>query len=164
MSKTARISNRIKRIEDRFKIKVSKGRKGTDMDIEIHERRIEKLRGKQRKETIKQERNMPEGTFGHVLGFIMPHSPLNQNDSIAAAKAFKLDKENYMKREFRGNDPRFGPITSEQNAAEAKAEQSTKYFDLNLQKLKLIPTDDGEQEIKGFRESKQKWQFAPLNK
>ena len=70
MSKTSRISNRIKRIEDRFKTKVSKGRKGTDMDIEIHERRIEKLWGKHREETLEQEKNMPSG-------FIMPHSPLN---------------------------------------------------------------------------------------
>ncbi len=77
MSKIERINTRIKNIERRFKTKVSKGRKGTDMDIERHERRIEKLRGKYREETIKQERNMPESP----LGFRMPHSPLNQNEN-----------------------------------------------------------------------------------
>ena len=43
MSKIKRIHNRINRIEDRFRKKVAKGKKGTDMDIELHERRIRKL-------------------------------------------------------------------------------------------------------------------------
>ena len=46
MSKSQRIENRINRIEDRFKKKVAKGKKGTDMDIELHERRIQALRDK----------------------------------------------------------------------------------------------------------------------
>ena len=37
MSKSKRIEKRINRIEDRFKKKVAKGKKGTDMDIELHE-------------------------------------------------------------------------------------------------------------------------------
>ena len=46
MSKSQRIEKRINRIEDRFKKKVAKGKKGTDMDIELHERRIQDLRDK----------------------------------------------------------------------------------------------------------------------
>ena len=46
MSKSKRIEKRINRIEDRFKKKVAKGKKGTDMDIELHERRIQDLRDK----------------------------------------------------------------------------------------------------------------------
>ncbi len=46
MSKSQRIEKRINRIEDKFKKKVAKGKKGTDMDIELHERRIQALRDK----------------------------------------------------------------------------------------------------------------------
>lgn len=46
MSKSQRIEKRINRKEDRFKKKVAKGKKGTDMDIELHERRIQDLRDK----------------------------------------------------------------------------------------------------------------------
>jgi len=46
MSRSQRIEKRINRIEDRFKKKVAKGKKGTDMDIELHERRIQDLRDK----------------------------------------------------------------------------------------------------------------------
>jgi len=46
MSKSQRIEKRINRIEDRFKKKVAKGKKGTDMDIELHERKIQALRDK----------------------------------------------------------------------------------------------------------------------
>ena len=46
MSKSQRIEKRINRIEDRFKKKVAKGKKGTDMDIELHERRIKNLKDK----------------------------------------------------------------------------------------------------------------------
>jgi len=97
------------------------------------------------------------------LGFTMPHSPLNQNDSIAAVKAFKLDTENYMKREFKGNNPRLGPITPEQNAAEAKSEQSGKYYNIEEKRLKLIPTDDAEVQDVDFKNKLKKWQLSPLN-
>tara|TARA_E500000305_G_C3964506_1_gene208803 strand:- start:378 stop:956 length:579 start_codon:yes stop_codon:yes gene_type:complete len=46
MSKSKRIEKRINRIEDRFKKKVAKGKKGTDTDIELHERRIKDLKDK----------------------------------------------------------------------------------------------------------------------
>jgi len=151
MSKTTRISNRIKRIEDRFKIKVSKGRKGTDMDIEIHERRIDKLRGKHRKETINQERNMPESP----LGFTMPHSPLNQNDSIAASKAWNTMKSGYMNR------PQFTP---EYNKKEYDREKHEFYYNTEKKKMSYIPTDDGEVPMEGFKENLKKWQLPPLNR
>ena len=98
------------------------------------------------------------------IGFIMPPSPLNQNDSIAATKAFKLDTENYMKRKFKGNDPRLGPITPEQNLAEAKREQSEKYYNIEEKRLKLIPTDDAEMEDGSFKSKLKKWQLPPLDR
>ena len=103
MSKTTRISNRIKRIEDRFKIKVSKGRKGTDMDIEIHERRIDKLRGKHREETIKQEKNMPESP----LGFIMPYNTTKRVKNImnTAIDTHWKSEEDAWRKSGKGNVP-----------------------------------------------------------
>ena len=147
MSKTGRINKRIKRIEDRFRTKVSKGIKGTDMDIEMHERRIKKLKDKT-----------------SPLGFTMPHSPLNQNDSIAASKAWKIDTENYRKRKFRGNNPKLGPITPEENERERIGEQSTKYYDTKEQRLKLIPTDDAERQDQEFKSKLKKWQLPPLDR
>jgi len=46
MSKSKRIDNRIKRLEKRFRDQIAKGKKGTDMDIELHERRIARLKAK----------------------------------------------------------------------------------------------------------------------
>ena len=160
MSKTKRINKRIKRIEDRFKTQVSKGIKGTDMDIEMHERRIEKLRGKHREETIKQERNMPESP----LGFTMPHSPLNQNDSIAASKAWNRRKAEYMDRthKFVGH-PSERPITADENLAEWNREKNEFYYDTNRKKLRLIPTDDAEVQDEDFKSKLKKWQLSPLN-
>ena len=65
MSKSQRIEKRINRIENRFRNKVASGRKGTDMDIELHERRIKELKNKI-----------------SPLGFSMPHSPLNKKDEF----------------------------------------------------------------------------------
>jgi len=161
MNKTGRINKRIKRIEDRFKTKVSKGIKGTDMDIEMHERRIEKLRGKHREETIKQERNMPESP----LGFTMPHSPLNQNDSIAASKAWNRRKAEYMDRthKFVGH-PSERPITADENLAEWNREKNEFYYDTNRKKLRLIPTDDAEKQDQSFKNKLKKWQLPPLDR
>jgi len=165
MSKTARISNRIKRIEDRFKIKVSKGRKGTDMDIEIHERRIDKLRGKHREETLKHESQHSALHRKSPLGFIMPHSPLNQNDSIAASKSWDNFKSGYMTRthKFKGRKNE-RPLTTEENLAEYNREKHEFYYSPKERKLTYIPTDDGEVPIKGFKENLKKWQLPPLNK
>lgn len=46
MSKSKRIDNRIERLEKRFRKQIAKGKKGTDMDIELHERRIQRLKDK----------------------------------------------------------------------------------------------------------------------
>jgi hypothetical protein len=151
MSKTDRINKRIKRIEDRFRTKVSKGIKGTDMDIEMHERRIEKLRGKHREETINQERNMPESP----LGFTMPHSPLNQNDSIAASKAWDNFKSGYMNR---------SQFTPEYNKKEYNREKNEFYYNTEKKKMRLIPTDDAEKQDQSFKNKLKKWQLPPLDR
>ena len=65
-------------------------------------------------------------------------------DSIASVKAFNELKQGYMKREFKGNDERLGPITPEQNLAEYNRESREFYYDPNAGKLRLIPTDDAE--------------------
>ena len=71
MSKIKRIHNRINRIEDRFRKKVAKGKKGTDMDIELHERRIRKLIDKI--PAVERYKDWQE-----KIGFTMPHgSPLD---------------------------------------------------------------------------------------
>jgi hypothetical protein len=103
MSKIERINKRIKKIESRFKTKVSKGRKGTDMDIERHERRIEKLRGKHREETIKQERNMPESP----LGFTMPHNIIKGVKNIVdtAIDTHWKSEEDAWRKSGKGNVP-----------------------------------------------------------
>ena len=65
-------------------------------------------------------------------------------DSIASVKAFNELKQSYMKRKFKGNDERLGPITPEQNLAEYNREKGEFYFNPTEGKLKLIPTDDAE--------------------
>ena len=151
MSKSQRIHNRIKRIENRFKNKVTSGRKGTDMDIEMHERRIRKLSNK--------AYNTEGATEGMQMGFIMPHSPLNQNDSIAASKAWNKFKSGYMDRKQHMGKP----ITAEQNLAEYNREKNEFYYDTQRKKLRLIPTDDGEVQDESFKSKLKKWQFSPLN-
>jgi len=148
MSKTNRINKRIKRIEDRFKTKVSKGIKGTDMDIELHERRIKKLKDKT-----------------SPLGFTMPHSPLNQNDSIAASKAWKDFKKSYMDttHKFKGT-PYEKPVSSEDNLREYNREKHEFYYDTNKKKLRLVPTDDAERQDESFKSKLKKWQLPPLDR
>jgi hypothetical protein len=98
------------------------------------------------KEGIKHNEKMREdiGTFK------MPHSPLNKNnevdkDSIATSKAWKDFKEGYMSRT---KHPATGkPIDSTYNKNEYDREKHEFYFDKNKKKMKLIPTDDGEQRI-----------------
>ena len=122
-----------------------------------------------------RKHNSP-GTIGNEAGikhnekmrqeigtFKMPHSPLNNNDSIA--KAWKDFKAGYMNRkEHMGK-----PITAEQNLAEYNREKGEFYYDRNKKKLRLIPTDDGEQKImKGIDKSQlapdRKSSMSPLNK
>jgi hypothetical protein len=95
-------------------------------------------------------------------GFFEPASPLKQeNDSIAAAKAWKDFRKSYMDRKFKGNDERLGPITATENEDEYNREKNEFYYDIKSKKLKLIPTDDGEVQN---RSGIQKWQLAPSMK
>jgi hypothetical protein len=96
--------------------------------------------------------------------FNMPHSPLNNNDSITASSAWKNFKKGYTDRKFKGNNEKLGPITPEQNIAEYNREKNEFYYDPKSGDFKMIPTDDGEKEIKGFRDDKEEWQFAPDRK
>ena len=112
------------------------------------------------KEGIKHNEKMRE----EIGTFKMPHySPLNNNDSIA--KAWKNFKAGYMNRkEHMGK-----PITAEENLAEYNREKGEFYYDHNKKKLRLIPTDDGEQKImKGIDKSQlapdRKSSISPLNK
>jgi len=89
-------------------------------------------------------------------------SPLNdmtaqENDSIAAANAWSNFKAGYMNRTEHMNKP----ISAEQNQLEYDREKNEFYFDREEGKLKLIPTDDAEQPIQGWRDNKEDWQFAP---
>ena len=138
MSKSQRIEKRINRIENRFRNKVASGRKGTDMDIELHERRIKELKNKI-----------------SPLGFTMPHSPLNQNDSIAAVKAWDKMKSGYMNR---------SQFTPEYNKKEYNREKNEFYYNTEKKKMRLIPTDDGEVQDEGFKSKLKKWQLAPLDR
>jgi len=84
-----------------------------------------------------------------------------ETDSIASVKAFNKLKQSYMKRKFKGNDERLGPITPEQNLAEYNREKGEFYFNPSENKLKLIPTDDAEiQDLTGIKS----YQLAPKNK
>jgi len=135
MSKSQRIEKRINRIENRFKNKVASGRKGTDMDIELHERRVKELKNKI-----------------SPLGFRMPHSPLNQNDSIAAVKAWDKMKSGYMNR---------SQFTPEYNKKEYDREKNEFYYDIQKKKMRLIPTDDGEVQDEGFKSKLKSYQLPP---
>ena len=82
-----------------------------------------------------------------------------KNDSIAAAKAWKDFRKSYMDRKFKGNDERLGPITATENEDEYNREKNEFYYDVERGKLRLIPTDDGEQQD---RSGIQKWQIARI--
>jgi len=77
-----------------------------------------------------------------------------KKDSIAASNAWKNFKKGYMDRtEHMGK-----PISAKQNKAEYDREKNEFYYDTSKKKMRLIPTDDGEQRItKGI----QNWQLAP---
>ena len=118
MSKSKRIEKRTERIEKRFRRKIAKGKKGTDMDIELHERRIKNLKDK---------------------------SPLNFGFMTAAAKAIqkggksaRIKKlENQMQTVMRDrnknydmgadmNDPEFATATESQpGSLEAPVQEDT---------------------------------------
>ena len=89
--------------------------------------------------------------------FNMPHSPLNSGhknsivnkDSIAASKACDTFKAGYMNR---------SQFTPEYNQKEYDREKHEFYYNTERNKMRLIPTDDGEvQDRSGI----EKWQLAP---
>ena len=81
------------------------------------------------------------------------------SDEGRAAKGFRDEFGNYMGREFRGNDERLGRITAEQNYKEAMGELREKYFDLERDKLRLIPTDDAEMQDEEFKSKLKPYQL-----
>ncbi len=100
-------------------------------------------------------------SFLHNNGVISSAGGDEATDSIASVKAFNELKQSYMKRKFKGNDERLGPITPEQNLAEYNREKGEFYFNPSEGKLKLIPTDDAEmQDLTGIKS----YQLAPKNK
>jgi hypothetical protein len=109
-----------------------------------------------------RKHNSP-GTIGNKAGikhnekmraaigtFKMPHqSPLSntEQDSIAASKAWKKEKELYLKKP--GGEKEYD------------MEKGEKYYDIDKKKLRLIPTDDAEKkDLTGIK----KWQLAPTRK
>ena len=89
-------------------------------------------------------------TYPSLSKPVKRETPLNKNnevdkDSIATSKAWKDFKEGYMSRT---KHPATGkPIDSTYNKNEYDREKHEFYFDKNKKKMKLIPTDDGEQRI-----------------
>tara|TARA_R110002051_G_scaffold10591_1_gene40020 strand:- start:428 stop:787 length:360 start_codon:yes stop_codon:yes gene_type:complete len=84
------------------------------------------------------------------IGFTMPH--LQNNDSIAASKAWNTMKSGYMNR---------SQFTPEYNKKEYDSEKHEFYYDTHKNKMSYVPTDDGEVPIKGFKENLKKWQLPP---
>jgi len=87
------------------------------------------------------------------LGFTMPYSPLNQNDSIAASKAWDKMKSGYMNR---------SQYTPEYNKKEYDREKHEFYYNIEKKKMRLIPTDDAERQDKDFKNKLKKWQLPPV--
>ena len=139
---------------------VSRKRKKLDKTLSQLEGLKEGTRKHHRK-MFKAEKTLDQVRTGKS-GIRPTKSPLKKdNDSIAAAKAWKDFRKSYMDRKFKGNDERLGPITATENEDEYNREKNEFYYDIKSKKLKLIPTDDGEvQDRSGI----QKWQLAPSMK
>ena len=93
-----------------------------------------------------------------------PNRNSRETDSINSVNAFKKMKGDYMSRKFKGNDERLGPITPEQNKAEYDREKHEFYYNTDENKMKMIPTDDGEQRDKAFMGKLENYQLAPERK
>ena len=100
-------------------------------------------------------------------------SPFNNNerkdalidpDSLAAVEAWDQFKQDYMVREYKGNNEKLGPITPEQNKAEYDREKNEFYYDTDSSEMKLIPTDDAERRDQAFMDSLKSFQLAPQDK
>ena len=72
------------------------------------------------------------------------------NDSIASVKAWDKMKSEYLKKPG-GED-------------EWNREKNEFYYDTDRSKLRLVPTDDGEIPLEGFKEGLKKYQLPPLNR
>jgi len=85
-------------------------------------------------------------------------------DSSNAVAAWNEFKQGYLGREFRGNNEKLGPITAEQNQAEYDREKHEFYYDINSNKMKLIPTDDAERRNENFMSNLKSFQLPPKDK
>jgi hypothetical protein len=128
---------------------------GLDPNRNVSNREIRKI--KKYEKTVGQINeldNKAERARGHgkrVIEVGYP-SPLNQNDSIAASKAWDTMKSGYMNR---------SQFTPEYNKKEYDSEKHEFYYDIHKNKMSYVPTDDGEVPIKGFKENLKKWQLPP---
>jgi len=95
------------------------------------------------------------------IGFTMPH--LQNNDSIAASKAWNKFKSGYMNRthKFKGRKNE-RPLTAEENLAEYNREKHEFYYDTHKNKMSYIPTDDAERQDESFKSNLKKWQLPPM--
>ena len=94
--------------------------------------------------------------------FRLRNSTNVSNDSIAASKAWDTFKSGYMDRKFKNKGfKNERPVSSEENLDEYNEQKKEFYYDTSRKKLKLIPTDDGEKVIPGFKEGLKDWQLAP---
>jgi hypothetical protein len=161
--KLDRINTRIEKKDDRFKAKVSSGKKGTDMDITRHERSLEGLKERKHKTeyqintrergrptTLRNEKwlagtsrkssspvnNYKDGYYGVERKSalnMLGVSPLN-NDSI---RNDSINRDIAIKK-FRGDYDKVGKVKS----GEYDREKGEFHWDGN--KISLIPTDDAE--------------------
>ena len=103
MSKSKRIDNRIKRLEKRFRDQIAKGKKGTDMDIELHERRIARLKTKSPLNfQLPSNPGNLNGIFGRPSIFDQPQTGTPQQ---AAAFNARQDSNNASATGFMNTDP-----------------------------------------------------------
>lgn len=94
MGKKERLQNRVNRIDQRFINKVKKGKKGTDMDIAIHEARIQRLADK--------------GGFTTKIGYNQGNNPFRRNDpnnEKSLDKFIRLQQIDEMKKRISGELP-----------------------------------------------------------
>ena len=85
-----------------------------------------------------------------------------ENDSIAAANAWKKFKKEYMDRTHKMKGTKYEkPLSAEDNLNEYNKEKNEFYYDTKSGKIKLIPTNDSEEQD---RSGIEKWQLAPSMK
>ena len=87
-----------------------------------------------------------------------------ENDSIAAVKAWDTFKSGYMNRthKFKGR-PNERPLSTEENQAEYDREKNEFYYDSDKEEIRLIPTDDAERQDEDFLKKLKSYQLPPQN-